>query len=364
MQFNQPKDTQKESKEEMFIEPENFIFEDLSKDPKTKEGKENINNEGNTQTKLFGVPLNSISYASTKISINSSNSSGLPKENLISNPPQIDYLFNYPFCPSNERSKNASEYVSEIYLNLLDEEKKITKRPSMENIARNNMNQINFRMRKILINWMIEIHSQLPLKNRTLYLAIYLVDTYLSYAQVQRANLQLVAIAAFLISSKLEEIFQIPISKLIYATDNAYRKEDVLQMEQSILNTLDFNIQVPLFLDFFEILSKVYKFTIYQFHMGLYFFECFTLDEHSINFKQSTLALIFTYMILLFSNMDHHEIVYDPRLSSDPDSRKTIKKWVREICLYIDHLVVSENFASKVKFSSPKYSFAALYNRK
>lgn len=46
-----------------------------------------------------------------------------------------------------------------------------------------------------------------------------------------------------LISTKYEEIYPPTVKDFVYITDNAYSKEEVLNMECDLLATLDFDIQ-------------------------------------------------------------------------------------------------------------------------
>lgn len=45
-----------------------------------------------------------------------------------------------------------------------------------------------------------------------------------------------------LIACKYEEIYPPIVKDFVYITDNAYSKEEILEMERNILQTLDFNI--------------------------------------------------------------------------------------------------------------------------
>ena len=61
-------------------------------------------------------------------------------------------------------------------------------------------------MRKVLIDWLIEIHYKLKFKEETFYTTIYIIDAYLSQKRIERKNLQLLGITAIFISTKLYEI--------------------------------------------------------------------------------------------------------------------------------------------------------------
>lgn len=349
----------------MVLEPEEFVFREIKKDPNVIESIEAKTMKKFKKNPKEITPINSTASLSTNASLNCVQSNSFIEETMSNSNAKDEFLFNYSFNPEGDTSQYCRDYINEIYLNLLEEERFQVFKPSLENISR--QAQINFKMRKILFDWLIEIHSQLPYKNRTLYLALYLIDSFLSYAFVSKANYQLVGISAFLISCKSEEIDVPSIDKLIYLTDNAYSKEQVINMENQILKALNFNITVPLFFDFYEILTKISKFSESQYYLGLFFYECFLLNEQSINCKQSTLALTLVYIVNKFHKMDKYEICYDSRLSSEREPKKVIKELAKTICNYIDNDYFNESNkseASKIKYSTEKYQYVAFYNLK
>jgi len=62
-----------------------------------------------------------------------------------------------------------------------------------------------------------------------------------------------------LISTKYEEIYPPTVKDFVYITDNAYTKEEVLEMESDILQTLDFDIQQTSSYRFLERYTKVMR---------------------------------------------------------------------------------------------------------
>lgn len=97
-------------------------------------------------------------------------------------------------------------------------------------------------MRAILVDWLVDVHLKFKLLAETLFLTVNLIDRYLSVKQVQRSRLQLVGVSAMLITTKYEEIYPPTVKDFVYITDNAYTKDEVLEMECDILQTLDFDI--------------------------------------------------------------------------------------------------------------------------
>ncbi|KAG9141546.1 hypothetical protein Leryth_019066 [Lithospermum erythrorhizon] len=67
--------------------------------------------------------------------------------------------------------------------------------------------ELNAKMRAILIDWLVEVHTKFELNPETLYLTVNIVDRYLAKKQTSRRELQLVGLGSMLIASKYEEIW-------------------------------------------------------------------------------------------------------------------------------------------------------------
>lgn len=118
-------------------------------------------------------------------------------------------------------------------------------------------NDINEKMRAILVDWLIEVHHKFKLLPETLFLTVNLIDRYLEKQVIHRTKLQLVGVTAMLIASKYEEIYAPEVRDFVYITDKAYQKEEILKQEFALLTELDFNICTPSSYRFLERFSKI-----------------------------------------------------------------------------------------------------------
>ena len=59
--------------------------------------------------------------------------------------------------------------------------------------------EINYKMRAILIDWLVEVHLKFRLKTETLYLCVTILDRFLATEQVSRQKLQLVVSKQFVL---------------------------------------------------------------------------------------------------------------------------------------------------------------------
>ncbi|XP_029509098.2 G2/mitotic-specific cyclin-B3 [Oncorhynchus nerka] len=104
---------------------------------------------------------------------------------------------------------------------------------------------LNAGMRAILVDWLVEVQENFELNHETLYLAVKVTDHFLSAAPVNREDLQLIGSTALLIASKFEERCPPCVDDFLYVCDDAYKREEVIAMETSILQALGFDINIP-----------------------------------------------------------------------------------------------------------------------
>ena len=117
-------------------------------------------------------------------------------------------------------------------------------------------------MRGILIDWLIDVHLKFKLLPETMFLTVNLIDRFLEKEVIMRNKLQLVGITAMLIACKYEEIYAPEVKDFVYITDKAYTKHEVLNMENTIMSTLEFNITVATankYLEVYKYLCKIFS---------------------------------------------------------------------------------------------------------
>jgi cyclin B len=222
----------------------------------------------------------------------------------------IDIQIPYPY-PININPQVPKEYIDDIYTHLKLIEYDDLPMKNYMNIIQTDINE---KMRAILLDWLIEVHIRFNLLTETLFITINLIDKYLSKKNIHRKYLQLLGITALLIACKYEEIYPPEIKELILMTDNAYNKEQVLQMENEILHAVNFNVTFPTSLKFLEIFKNKLNLDEKNYHRCLYFIEVSLLDYKSSYFNPSLIAsnsLYFNYMFM--NNNNIVELNYDEK---------------------------------------------------
>ncbi|XP_022603824.1 G2/mitotic-specific cyclin-B2 isoform X1 [Seriola dumerili] len=179
----------------------------------------------------------------------------------------------------------CSEYVKEIYkyLHVLEVQ---------QSVRANYMQgyEITDRMRALLIDWLVQVHSRFQLLQETLYLTVAILDRFLQVQPVSRRKLQLVGVTAMLVACKYEEMYAPEVGDFAYITDNAFTKSQILQMEQLVLETLKFQLGRPLPLHFLRRASKVANSDVERHTLAKYLMELTLLDYDMVHYRPSEIA--------------------------------------------------------------------------
>ncbi|XP_051234231.1 G2/mitotic-specific cyclin-B2 [Dicentrarchus labrax] len=179
----------------------------------------------------------------------------------------------------------CSQYVKDIYsyLHVLE----------VQQAVRANYMQgyeITERMRALLIDWLVQVHSRFQLLQETLYLTVAVLDRFLQVQPVSRRKLQLVGVTAMLVACKYEEMYAPEVGDFAYITDNAFTKSQILEMEQVVLRTLNFELGRPLPLHFLRRASKVASSDVERHTLAKYLMELTLIDYHMVHYRPSEIA--------------------------------------------------------------------------
>ena len=153
-----------------------------------------------------------------------------------------------------------------------------------------NQPHLNKTIRAILIDWIIDVHLKFKLLPATLYLTVNLIDRYLERVVVERPTLQLVGITCLLIASKYEEIYFPQLRSLVAICDNTYGSDDILDMEDSILKALEYQVTVPTAQFFLIRYLKAAHANEEMIHRACYLLEGTLLNYDLLKYYPSELA--------------------------------------------------------------------------
>jgi len=214
---------------------------------------------------------------------------------------------------------------------------------------------INAKMRAILVDWLVEVHLKFKLMPETLYLTVNLIDRFLERKIVARQRLQLVGVTCMLLASKYEEIYFPEVRDFEYITDKAYNRNQILQMESLVLNTLGFELTVPTAIVFVKRFLKAASASNTTTQLALYFAERTLQEYEMLKYLPSTIAASCVSLALKVNNQP----AWSPTLVRYTDYTESKIIVCRD---EVKRLILSSGSlqAVKKKYSSSKYLRVAL----
>ncbi|XP_044133023.1 G2/mitotic-specific cyclin-B2-like [Bufo gargarizans] len=196
----------------------------------------------------------------------------------------------------------CSDYVKDIYAYLKELEVQQSVRPNfLEGM------QVTDRMRAILIDWLMQVHSKFQLLQETLYMAVAIMDRFLQVYPVQRNRLQLVGVSSLFLASKYEEMYYPEIADFVYITDKTYSKAEIREMERTILDKLSFDLGRPLPLHFLRRASRCCHAEAEHHTLAKYLMELTLMDYEMVHYRPSIVAaasLCLTQKVLNWGTWD------------------------------------------------------------
>lgn len=136
--------------------------------------------------------------------INKINEQIIPKNKQYFDYENKYYYFNFNFSSEQENNLYAGDYLEEIYFNYLLDQNHSDIKPQMGYMDK--QSDINEKMRAILIDWIIDVHFHFNLRQETLFIAVFIIDSFLSVHFISRSRFQLLGITSLLIACKSQEI--------------------------------------------------------------------------------------------------------------------------------------------------------------
>jgi hypothetical protein len=145
------------------------------------------------------------------------------------------------FSSQPTEPRYVAEYGTEILAYFLEVERALYN----ERLYMDRQAEITDRMRKILIDWLMDVITEFRLHPETFSLAVDIIDRFLFFYSVPRTKLQLVGVTAVLIASKHEEVWPPTVNDCVAVTANTYSAREVIDMEFDIVTALRFKFTVP-----------------------------------------------------------------------------------------------------------------------
>jgi G2/mitotic-specific cyclin 3/4 len=180
----------------------------------------------------------------------------------------------------------VAEYGDEIfeYMHQLEERMK----PNA--LYMDHQAEIQWSMRSVLMDWLVQVHNRFTLLPETLFLAVNYVDRFLSCKVVSLGKLQLVGATALFVAAKYEEINCPSVQEIVYMVDGAYTADEVLKAERFMLSMLQFELGWPGPMSFLRRISKADDYDLETRTLAKYFLEITVMDERFVGCAPSFLS--------------------------------------------------------------------------
>ncbi|KAF1948516.1 G2/mitotic-specific cyclin 3 [Byssothecium circinans] len=180
----------------------------------------------------------------------------------------------------------VAEYGEEIFEYMHTLEEKMKPNASYMDLQA----EIQWSMRSVLMDWLVQVHNRFTLLPETLFLAVNYVDRFLSAKVVSLGKLQLVGATALFLAAKYEEINCPSVQEIVYMVDGAYTVDEVLKAERFMLSMLQFELGWPGPMSFLRRVSKADDYDVETRTLAKYFLEITIMDERFVGCVPSFLA--------------------------------------------------------------------------
>ncbi|KAF9069228.1 cyclin-like protein [Rhodocollybia butyracea] len=186
----------------------------------------------------------------------------------------------------------VSEYSEEIFEYMSGLEKMMMPRADYMD----SQSELTWDMRVTLIDWILQVHLRYHMLPETLWIAINIIDRFLSQRTVSVVKLQLVGITAIFIAAKYEEILAPSVDEFVFMTEEGFTKDEILKGERIILQALDFQIShycSPY--NWMRRISKADDYDLQTRTLSKFLIEVTLIDHRFLRAKASLIAAVGMY---------------------------------------------------------------------
>jgi hypothetical protein len=211
--------------------------------------------------------------------------------------------------------------------------------------------QIRWGMRMAVVNWLVQLHQKLCMQPETLYLAVNVMDRFLSKKLISAKRLDLVGIASLRVAAKFEETICQRAEHMAKLISSVWTEKDIVKTERFIIDLLGFEMGWPGPLNFMRRLAALDDYDLGVRVIAKYFLELSLMYECFIGVPSDMMAAAAYRLASAVAG----------RLHWSEEHVKVsgyTKTQLNPIChALIDIVVHPHHFynATYLKYSSPKY---------
>ncbi|XP_069610579.1 cyclin-P [Ranitomeya imitator] len=266
--------------------------------------REDCKKEDKKKKSLFPCPKSSIIDKVVTSVVNSISDKGLTQRDLLTSPadPEVTdrqtlvAVSSSGFILNNSWREDLSqimlkldmhteqEYALDIFSSMLKQQSKHVLR------AVDIPKTVTTEMRTMLVDWVVQVHEYLCLQDETLYLAVFLMNSYMGVHKIRTPLLQLLAASCLYIACKMEERLIPEPAELCFMMEDAFSKKELLKMEKKVLYRLSFELHYIQPLHFLRLLSVTGKCPENVEYLAMYFMELTLMEADGAMIEPALLA--------------------------------------------------------------------------
>lgn len=187
----------------------------------------------------------------------------------------------------------VAEYAPEIFNYMRELETRLAPDPRYMD----HQHELKWDMRRVLIDWVVQVHTRFNLLPETLFLTVNYIDRFLLRRVVLLSKFQLVGAVALFIAAKYEEINCPTVQEVAYMADNAYSVDEFLKAERFMIGVLDFDMGWPGPMLFLRRTSKADDYDYETRTLAKYFLEITIVDSRFVALPPLWLAAGAHYLL-------------------------------------------------------------------
>ncbi len=144
---------------------------------------------------------------------------------------------------------------------------------------------------------LIGVNRALKLRERTLFLALELIELYLASNKITADKIKLLAIACLFLVAKYEEIYPPKLDCFLKKLSSAVSKDDVLFFEHEVLAMIQFDMTRVISLDFFQIFLEIAEFDTAVVNFGMFILNLCAMEHSFYSCSNSLIAFGLCYFL-------------------------------------------------------------------
>ena len=307
-------------------------------------------NKENSQTLLNIKTTRAITRAFNAKELNLNNH--LKNETPLISPQIKDANTSLAEDPSNPQ--HVPEFQEEIWTFL----KTIEISNPVNAFYMNNQADINPKMRSILIDWLVDVHIKFKLLSQSLFLTVNLIDRFLAKETVARQQLQLVGITSLMLVCKFEEIYPPLLKDYVAVCDGAYSRQQILEMEDHMIISLNFDLMRTSCFTFLEQLQLKINLEPRAFVFARYILENSLFDLNLLKYNNVQLVGGSIFLVNKIFKRGNWKMGFEDFTGIDESDAR---QFARDLFLTMQKMESVNLTAVKRKFGTPEMFEVAKY---